>query len=196
MVTQMSNSPFDNVAVPARRLLLVDDDEYLRERMSRAMTARGLEVSTAADGVEALAAVKQRPPHLAVFDLKMPGMTGLELLKEVKKISPATRVVMLTGYGSIAGTVEAMQAGAENYVTKPADADQVLEAFRRSGVLDSTENPVPAEEAAIHTPSLAEAEWNHIQQVLADCGGNITRAAERLGIPRRTLQRKLKKLAP
>lgn len=192
----MSNSPFDNVSVPARRLLLVDDDEYLRERMSRAMTARGLEVSTAADGAEAIAKVKQRPPHLAVFDLKMPGMMGLELLKEVKKISPGTRVVMLTGYGSIAGTVEAMQAGAENYVSKPADADQVLEAFRRSGVLDSTEAPVPAEEAAIHTPSLAEAEWNHIQQVLADCGGNITRAAERLGIPRRTLQRKLKKLAP
>ncbi len=192
----MSNSPFDNLAVPTRRLLLVDDDEYLRERMSRAMTARGLQVTTAADGAEAIALVKQHPPHLAVFDLKMPGMTGLELLKEVKKISPETRVVMLTGYGSIAGTVEAMQAGAENYVTKPADADQVLEAFRRSGVLASTEAPVPAEEAAIHTPSLAEAEWNHIQQVLADCGGNITRAAERLGIPRRTLQRKLKKLAP
>lgn len=192
----MSISSTDQSLTHGRRLLIVDDDEFLRERMSRAMMARGLEVTTAADGQEALDAVRLNPPELAVLDLKMPGMTGLELLKKLKQISPHTRVVMLTGYGSIAGTVEAMQAGAENYVTKPADADQVLEAFRRSGVLGEAEVPVPSEEAALHTPSLAEAEWNHIQQVLADCGGNITRAAERLGIPRRTLQRKLKKLAP
>ena len=178
-----------------KSILLVDDDEFLRERMSRAMAARGLLVRTAENAEQALAEAKETPPDLAVLDLKMPGMTGIELLKQLKVISPNTRVVMLTGYGSIANTVEAMQAGAENYVTKPADADQVLEAFHRSGALSDAEAP-PAEEAALHTPSLAEAEWNHIQQVLADCGGNITRAAERLGIPRRTLQRKLKKLAP
>ncbi|TWT46744.1 response regulator transcription factor [Botrimarina hoheduenensis] len=178
-----------------KSLLLVDDDEFLRERMSRAMADRGLLVRTAASAAEALAIVGEGPPDLAVFDLKMPGMNGLELLSEVKKLAPATRIVMLTGYGSIASAVEAMHAGAENYVTKPADADQVLEAFHRSGVLTDGEAP-PADQTALHTPSLAEAEWNHIQQVLADCGGNITRSAERLGIPRRTLQRKLKKLAP
>ena len=179
----------------SKSMLLVDDDEFLRERMSRAMTSRGYSVRTASNGDEALGLLSEHSFEFAVVDLKMPGMSGLELLKELKRQSPETRVVMLTGYGSIANTVEAMREGAENYVTKPADADQVLEAFHRSGVLSDAEAP-PVEEAAIKTPSLAEAEWNHIQQVLADCGGNITRAAERLGIPRRTLQRKLKKLAP
>ncbi|MEQ8847052.1 response regulator [Botrimarina sp.] len=178
-----------------KSLLLVDDDELLRERMGRALTARGLEVRVASSGAAALEMARQSPPELAVLDLKMPGMTGLETLAELRKVAPGVRAVILTGYGSIANTVEAMHQGAENYVTKPADADQVLEAFHRSGALSDDEAP-PAGEAAIHTPSLAEAEWNHIQQVLADCGGNITRTAERLGIPRRTLQRKLKKLAP
>lgn len=178
-----------------KSLLLVDDDELLRERMGRALAARGLDVRVASSGAEALRLARQSPPELAVLDLKMPGMTGLEALAELRKVVPDIRAVILTGYGSIANTVEAMRQGAENYVTKPADADQVLEAFHRSGALSDAEAP-PADEAAIHTPSLAEAEWNHIQQVLADCGGNITRTAERLGIPRRTLQRKLKKLAP
>lgn len=178
-----------------KTLLLVDDDELLRERMGRALSARGLFVRVAASGAEALAMAREQPPELAVLDLKMPGMTGLETLRELKAIVPEVRAVILTGYGSIANAVEAVHQGADNYVTKPADADQVLEALHRSGVLTDDQAP-PAAEAAIHTPSLAEAEWNHIQQVLADCNGNITRTAERLGIPRRTLQRKLKKLAP
>lgn len=178
-----------------KTLLLVDDDELLRERMGRALAARGLLVRVAASGTEALALARQQPPELAVLDLKMPGMTGLETLRELKAMVPEVRAVILTGYGSIANAVEAVHQGADNYVTKPADADQVLEALHRSGVLSDDQAP-PAAEAAIHTPSLAEAEWNHIQQVLADCNGNITRTAERLGIPRRTLQRKLKKLAP
>lgn len=178
-----------------KSLLLVDDDELLRERMGRALAARGLQVRVAASGAEALELARQAAPELAVLDLKMPGMTGLETLQQLKQIVPGVRAVILTGYGSIANAVEALHQGAENYVTKPADADQVLEALHRSGVLTDDQAP-PAEEAALHTPSLAEAEWNHIQQVLADCDGNITRTAERLGIPRRTLQRKLKKLAP
>lgn len=178
-----------------KSLLLVDDDELLRERMGRALAARGLDVRVATDGQDALRLAREAPPDLAVLDLKMPGPTGLETLAALKKIVPDVRAVILTGYGSIANAVEALHQGAENYVTKPADADQVLEAFHRSGALTDDQAP-PAAEAAIKTPSLAEAEWNHIQQVLADCGGNITRTAERLGIPRRTLQRKLKKLAP
>lgn len=178
-----------------KSLLLVDDDDFLRERMSRALRDRGLVVRTAAGGEEALEQARESPPELAVLDLKMPGMSGLELIAALKELCPDTRIVMLTGYGSIAGAVEAMHVGAENYVTKPADADQVLEAFHRSGALADAETP-PIGETAIHTPSLAEAEWNHIQQVLADCEGNITQAAERLGIPRRTLQRKLRKLPP
>jgi two-component system response regulator RegA len=185
----------DALPLTGKTLLLVDDDELLRERMGRALASRGLVVRVAASGEEALRLAREQPPELAVLDLKMAGITGLETLRELKAIAPAVRAVILTGYGSIANAVEALHQGAENYVTKPADADQVLEAFHRSGVISDDEAP-PAKEAAIHTPSLAEAEWNHIQQVLADCGGNITRTAERLGIPRRTLQRKLKKLAP
>ncbi|MEO1496372.1 MAG: response regulator [Planctomycetota bacterium] len=187
----MSDDPLSHLA--GSTLLLVDDDELLRERMSRALRDRGLMVRTAGGGAEALEIVSDWEPELAVVDLKMPGMNGHELLAELKETCPGARVVMLTGYGSIASAVEAMHAGAENYVTKPADADQVLEAFHRSGVIADEQAP-PVEETAAHTPTLADAEWNHIQQVMADCGGNITKAADRLGIPRRSLQRKLKKL--
>jgi two-component system response regulator RegA len=174
-----------------RSLLLVDDDELLRERMARAFAKRGLDVRAAADCDEAIRLVRERPPELAVIDLKMPGRSGLELLGELRELSPGTRCVILTGYGSIANAVDAMRLGAVHYLTKPVDADQVLEAFRRD-----EEPPVPPVPDEIQPPSLAAAEWNHIQQILSDCEGNVTRAADKLGIPRRTLQRKLKKLAP
>lgn len=179
------------------KLLLVDDDDLLRERLARAFVARGLEVRAAENADQAIELAKMDPPDLAVLDLKMPGRSGIDLLRELREVSPHTRAVILTGYGSIANAVDAMHAGAVSYVTKPADADQVLEAFRRAEADLSDEPPAePLPPTEIHAPSLAEAEWNHIQQVLADCDGNITRAAAQLNIPRRTLQRKLKKLAP
>lgn len=174
-------------------LLLVDDDEFLRERLARALTARGLEVRTAASADEAIATLAEWKPEFAVLDLKMPGRTGLELLRDVKQLSPATEVVILTGYGSIANAVEALRGGAIGYVTKPADADQILEAFRKGAPEPVASDSPTISIQAINAPSLAEAEWNHIQQVLADCDGNVTRAAEQLQIPRRSLQRKLKK---
>jgi two-component system response regulator RegA len=172
-------------------LLLVDDDDTLRSRLARAFVSRGVRVAQAANYDEAMEHLKLESPEKAVIDLKMPGPTGLRLLNDLKRISPATKVVILTGYGSIANAVEAMRAGALNYVTKPADADQILDAFR-SPESESSDAPGPE----IQTPSLAETEWNHIQQVLTDCDGNLTQAARLLGIPRRTLQRKLKKMAP
>ncbi len=172
-------------------LLLVDDDEMLRERMGRALKARDFDVVEAGSYDEALEHIESVRPDRAVLDLRMPGGSGISLLKTLQLRSPATRVVMLTGYGSIANAVDAMREGAVGYVTKPADADQVLAAFDATPALhaDTTTDE-------FHPPSLAEAEWNHIQQVLADCDGNLSRAANLLGIPRRTLQRKLKKLAP
>lgn len=186
-------------------LLLVDDDELLRERMGRAMTARGYDVVEAAGVDEAAALLETLKPDRAILDLRMPSGSqvpsegagrisngsGLTVLKLIQQKSPATRVVMLTGYGSIANAVDAMREGAVGYVTKPADADQVLAAFDATPALGAE---TTAEE--FHPPSLAEAEWNHIQQVLSDCDGNLSRASALLGIPRRTLQRKLKKLAP
>lgn len=171
-------------------LLIVDDDEVLRTQLARAMANRGLEVSTAANCDDAVAALATSSPDFAVVDLRMPGESGLSVLKHIANQSPKTRAVVMTGYGSIANAVEAMRLGAVNYVTKPADADQVLAALK--GEEESTN----ATEADAKRASLAESEWNHIQQVLADCDGNITHAAKILDIPRRTLQRKLKKRAP
>jgi two-component system response regulator RegA len=166
-------------------LLLVDDDEVFRTRLGRAMTERGFHVTLAANAEEALAATAEAPEY-AVIDLRMPGRTGLELLQALRERDPNTRVVMLTGYGSIPTAVEATKRGATAYLTKPADADEVLRA------LLGQESPVPVGE----TPSLARAEWEYIHKVLADCGDNVSEAARRLGLHRRSLQRKLQKYPP
>lgn len=174
-----------------KTLLYVDDDDVLRERLSRAFVARGLQVITAASVAEAAKHLDSIHPEMALVDLKMPGESGMELLKLLKSRTPQTMSVVLTGYGSIASAVDAMQLGALNFVTKPADADQILEAFEQA-----PEEVGTAASSEIKRSSLAETEWNHIQQVLADCGGNVTHAARVLDVPRRTLQRKLKKRAP
>lgn len=172
-----------------KTILVVDDDEVLRTRLQRSFVKRGFLVRTAGNFEEAVQSVREQAPDMAVLDLKMPGRSGMELLQEIKSLSPGTRVVMLTGYGSITNAVEAVKLGATNYVTKPADADQVLHAFGLNQDESHTDPEFPP-------PSLASAEWEHIQRVLADCNGNISEAARRLDIPRRTLQRKLKKNAP
>jgi two-component system response regulator RegA len=169
-------------------ILLVDDDEVLRERLAQAIRARGYEVRTAGSAEEALREVARESPEMAVLDLKMPGMSGLDLLKELRQQDPSTRVLMLTGYGSIATAVQAVREGAVGYLPKPADADEILAALAGK---DTTAPAKPGE-----TPSLARAEWEHIQRVLTDCGGNISEAARRLGIHRRSLQRKLHKYPP
>jgi len=117
----------------------------------------------------------------------MPGRSGLELVRALHDIDRATRIVVLTGYGSIATALEAVRLGATHYLTKPADVDEIIAAFDRR-----TDAEVPITDAA-QTPSLARVEWEHIHRVLTDCDGNITKAAERLGIHRRSLQRKLAK---
>ncbi len=169
-------------------ILLVDDDVTLRERLARALRERNFDVRTAGTADEAMALVRADSPELAVLDLKMPGRSGLDLLREMREHDPATRVLVLTGYGSIATAVEATKAGAEGYLPKPVDADELLAAFARSGANPKVDH--------FETPSLARAEWEHIQRVLVDCGGNISEAARRLGIHRRSLQRKLQKYPP
>lgn len=171
---------------PDETILVVDDDEVLRNRLEKSFTKRGWQVYAAEGYEQAIDQAKQHKPDRAVLDLKMPGKSGLEVLREIRKASPETKCVILTGYGSITNAVEAVKLGAIGYITKPADADQVLAAFE--------EGPSPTPE--FPPPSLAEAQWEHIQRVLSDSGGNISEAARRLDIPRRTLQRKLKKNAP
>lgn len=175
----------------AHTLLLVDDDAVLRERLARALRSRGFEVRTAGSADEAIALAQVESPEYAVVDLRMPGRSGLELVRELNGIDPSTRTLVLTGYGSISTAVDAMRLGAVNYVPKPADADDLIAAFERS---ESTELDLPTRE--YRAPTLARAEWEHIQRVMRDCGGNVSEAARRLGIHRRSLQRKLHKHAP
>lgn len=176
---------------PGASLLLVDDDAPLRERLARALRERGIDVTTASSYDEAVAAAQRDSPELAVVDLRMPGRSGLELVRTLAEIDPQTRVVVLTGYGSIATAIEALRLGAKYYLPKPADADEILAAFARAEA-----PPLSSLENDFSTPSLARAEWEHINRVLTDCGGNISEAARRLGVHRRSLQRKLQKYPP
>ena len=173
-------------------VLLVDDDERLRSRMSRAFEERGYETQQAEGYDSAIEIASAESTELAVVDLRMPGKSGLEVVKELHRIDPSTKIVVLTGYGSIATALEAMRLGATHYLTKPADVDEVISAFDR-GAAETEASPPEAGEEPPRTPSLARVEWEHIQRVLTDCDGNITKAAERLGIHRRSLQRKLAK---
>lgn len=174
-----------------KTLLLVDDEEIFRDRLARAFINRGYTVYTAADYDEGLRAVREHTPAMAVVDLKMPGKSGIELIRDALVLHPDMRVVVLTGYGSIATATEAVKLGALYYLPKPADVDDILAAFAREPDLE-----ISIDQEDIKAPSLARAEWEHINRVLTDCGGNISAAAQRLGIHRRTLQRKLQKYPP
>lgn len=166
-------------------LLVVDDDEAFRTRLVRAFRDRGYDAVGVVDHDGAMAAASQQTPERAVVDLRLPGKSGLEVVRGLKALDPTTDIVVLTGYGSIATAMESVQLGARTYLTKPADADQILTAF-------GEDTPSPAVEP-VSVPSLARVEWEHINRVLSDCGGNISQAARLLGIHRRSLQRKLSK---
>lgn len=175
-----------------KSIFLVDDNVVLRERLAIAFQERGYEVATAGNYDEAFAIFSRRPTALAVLDLRMPGKPGLALLQSLKAISPETKFLILSGFGSISTAIDAIRLGATNFLPKPADADDILNAFARG---DNEVDP-PRAETEIPVPTLAQAEWEHIHRILADCGGNISEAARRLGIHRRSLQRKLRKRAP
>ncbi len=172
-------------------MLLVDDDDVFVARLGRAFRDRGYDVRIARDYDSALALAREESPELAVVDMRMPGRSGLELVRDLLAIDGSTRIVVLTGYGSIATAVEAIRLGASDYLPKPADVDDILAKLQRGGV--DEKKPMPSD---FHAPSLARTEWEHINRVLADCGGNVSEAARRLGIHRRSLQRKLQRYPP
>jgi len=167
-------------------LLLVDDDPAFRSVLARALTRRGYAVTCAADVAEALELAAAQPPEYAVVDLKMPGESGLTLIERLMALDPGTRIVMLTGYASIATAVEAIKLGATHYLAKPADADEIVAALDR--IEGDASTPV-----ADSPLTVERLEWEHIQKVLAEYQGNISAPARALKMPRRTLQRKLGK---
>ena len=167
-------------------LLLVDDDAVFRQVLARALEKRGFAVSCAEDVETASAMAVANPPEYAVIDLKMPGSSGLVLVQGLKALDAETRIVMLTGYASIATAVEAIKLGATHYLAKPADADEIVAALMRNDGdphLRVSGNPL----------SVDRLEWEHIQKVLNEHDGNVSATARALKMHRRTLQRKLAK---
>jgi two-component system response regulator RegA len=168
-------------------LLLVDDDQVLCTVMARALQRREYDVVVAHDYDSALDAAAGRPLDFAVVDLKFPGGSGVSLVKELMDLNRRTRVVVLTGYGSIATAIAAIKSGAHYYLTKPANADDVVAALRGDGEAASA---APVGEKPL---SVNRLEWEHINRVLSGNNGNVSATARVLGMHRRTLQRKLGK---
>ncbi|MEW6354280.1 MAG: response regulator transcription factor [Pseudomonadota bacterium] len=168
------------------RLLLVDDDEVFCRVLSAALAKRGYAVSVAHDVEQGKRLAEHCTPQYAVVDLNMPGPSGLVLIAHLKALDARIKTIVLTGYASVATAVEAIKLGAVHYLAKPVDADEIIAAFRR-------EEGDSAAPVAAQPLSVQRLEWEHLQKVLHDCDGNISAAARRLNMHRRTLQRKLKK---
>lgn len=167
-------------------LLLVDDDEDFLGVLEVAMRKRGFTVTLANSAESALALAKNDPPEFAVVDLKMSGNSGLVLVRQLSELEAATKIVVLTGYASIATAVEAIKLGATHYLAKPVDADEIVAAFDKkngNAYIELSSNPL----------TVNRLEWEHIQRVLAENDGNISATARSLNMHRRTLQRKLGK---
>lgn len=167
-------------------LLLVDDDKVFCEVLSRALEKRGFATQVAHSISQATQLAETTRPDFAVIDLRLAEESGLSLIPTLLEQNCDIRMIMLTAYASIATAVEAIKLGATQYLTKPADADEILAALRQGQ--GNAEVPVPEKP----TP-LQRLEWEHIQKVLTECEGNISAAARKLGLHRRTLQRKLQK---
>ncbi len=174
---------------PESSVLVVDDDAVFRSRLCKAFRDRGWEVTEAQDGEAAIRVAREDSPDLAIVDLRMPGVSGLDVVRELHRMDDTICIVMLTGFGSIATAVTATKLGAAHFLSKPADADQILAAYKRLTGGDEPHTPETV-------PSLARVEWEHIQRVLEGCDGNISQAAKLLGLHRRSLQRKLLKYPP
>lgn len=179
--------------VPSTRpLLVVDDDATFVRVLTRALTSRSFEVITAGSASEARALAQRHQPRYCVLDLKLGEENGLRLIPELRELVPDMRILLLTGYASIATAVEAIKRGAHDYLAKPVDADAVVRAL-----LEGTDTAPQTDDEVIDAPeaplALRRLEWEHIQRVLTECDGNISETARRLGMHRRTLQRKLSK---
>ena len=171
-----------------KSLLIVDDDNPLRDRLARAMEKKGFKVTQADSVKQGINHAKNSPPAFAVVDLRLGDGNGLEVIKEIRKAKDDSRVIMLTGYGNIPTAVEAVKAGAIDYMPKPADADDVENALLAlpQSKANPPENPMSAD----------RVKWELIHRVSELCNRNVSETARRLKMHRRTLQRILSKRSP
>lgn len=169
-------------------LLLVDDDEVFVKRLAKAMEKRGFVPETAASVAAGRAIAVTRPPAYAVIDLRLEDGNGLDVVETLRERRPDCRIVVLTGYGAIATAVAAVKIGAIDYLSKPADANEVMNALlsRAETLPPPPENPMSAD----------RVRWEHIQRVYEMCDRNVSETARRLSMHRRTLQRILAKRGP
>ena len=200
MAETMNESPQSNAAEDVeaepsnltscadRSLLILDDDKPFLGRLTRAMEARGFQVTACETVEESLAALQTAPPAFAIIDMRLADGNGLDVIRELKEARPDARGIILTGYGNIATAVTAVKLGAFDYLAKPADADEIYHALLATKLdkPDAQENPMSAD----------RVRWEHIQRVFASCERNVSETARRLNMHRRTLQRILAKRAP
>jgi len=173
---------------PDPSLLIVDDDVPFLRRLARAMESRGFTVDIAASVAEGIAKSKTAPPKYAVIDLRLGDGNGLDVIEAIRERRDDTKIVVLTGYGNIATAVTAVKLGALDYLSKPADADDVFNAL--------TQRPGEKAEVPENPMSADRVRWEHIQRVYENCDRNVSETARRLNMHRRTLQRILAKRAP
>ncbi len=169
-----------------QEILVVEDDPLFRRLLSEGLTRNGFAIFEAESIDVAMSHINKRPFQLAILDLKLGSGSSLSLIPELKKNNHAVRILILTGYASIATAVEAIKMGATNYLPKPANVKEILTALLDDSIKLNTQTNAP-------TMSLERLEWEHIQRVLAENGGNISKTARQLNMHRRTLQRKLAK---
>lgn len=175
----------ENALLDERTLLLLDDDTAFLPRLAKAMELRGYDVRQASDIATGLRMVELNPPAFAVVDLRLTDGNGLDVVSKLRELRPGARSIVLTGYGNIATAVGAIKAGADDYLAKPADADEIDLVLRHSDV-DSA--PLPA-----HPIPIDRVRWEHIQSIYRSYGCNVSETARRLNMHRRTLQRILAK---
>lgn len=183
----MSDKPLKEIGTD-NSLLIVDDDEPFLRRLARAMEKRGFEVETADSVAAGTAVATARPPAYAVVDLRLEDGNGLDVVERIHERREDSKVVVLTGYGAIATAVAAVKIGATDYLSKPADANDVMAAL----LAPEDELPPPPE----NPMSADRVRWEHIQRVYELCDRNVSETARRLNMHRRTLQRILAKRSP